>query len=312
MKYSLIDIGSNSIRLAVYETVGASFKILFKEKIIAGLAGYVENGCLTDKGIECAIDGLIEFKNILKHLGILDNCSVFATASLRNIVNTDEAKAKISSETGFNIEIISGEEEAILGYTGAMKELELTKGIFTDIGGASTEIIVFSNSTPLFSNSYPIGSLKLYRDCVKKILPGKGSYQRIKEVLNKHLKDEYFCDFKEENELICVGGTARSVLKTAKAICDLPNNINFIYTEQLSEIHRLFFGDPKRAADVILKTSPERIHTIIPGFMILEHIVDKFGIKKIIVSNYGVREGYLCQKLLHQPLNNTNTLKTES
>ena len=84
MKQAIIDIGSNSIRLTLYETEGQSFKILFREKIMAGLAGYVEDGKLSAEGIECACAGLLTFRKILQTLQI-ENTRIFATASLRNV-----------------------------------------------------------------------------------------------------------------------------------------------------------------------------------------------------------------------------------
>ena len=74
MKQAIIDIGSNSIRLTLYETEGQSFKILFREKIMAGLAGYVEDGKLSAEGIECACAGLLTFRKILQTLQIGNVC----------------------------------------------------------------------------------------------------------------------------------------------------------------------------------------------------------------------------------------------
>ena len=115
MKQAIIDIGSNSIRLTLYETEGQSFKILFREKIMAGLAGYVEDGKLSAEGIECACAGLLTFRKILQTLQI-ENTRIFATASLRNVSNTERALSVIRAATGFSVEVISGEDEALFGY----------------------------------------------------------------------------------------------------------------------------------------------------------------------------------------------------
>ena len=114
MKQAIIDIGSNSIRLTLYETEGQSFKILFREKIMAGLAGYVEDGKLSAEGIECACAGLLTFRKILQTLQI-ENVRIFATASLRNISNTARALSVIRAATGYSVEVISGEDEALFG-----------------------------------------------------------------------------------------------------------------------------------------------------------------------------------------------------
>lgn len=214
MKQAIIDIGSNSIRLTVYETQGQSFKILFREKIMAGLAAYVENGALSAEGIECACTGLLTFRSILQTLEI-DHISVFATASLRNISNTEQALSLIRAATGYSVEVISGEDEALLGYAGAMQELHLTGGAFLDIGGASTEIVTFDAGTPVDFASFPMGSLSLYRRCVKKILPGEGSLKRLRQVIGEtfHVSEGAFAS---RPLLVGVGGTARAALKLAQ------------------------------------------------------------------------------------------------
>lgn len=133
MKIGIIDIGSNSIRLTVYETRFDEFRILFKEKIMAGLASYVEKGALTEEGIDAACSAILEFRGILDALKIT-HFKVFATASLRNIKNTEEALAQILEETDSAVEVLSGEEEAYLGYFGVMEELDLKNGVIVDIG----------------------------------------------------------------------------------------------------------------------------------------------------------------------------------
>ena len=104
MKQAIIDIGSNSIRLTLYETLGQNFNILFREKIMAGLAGYVEDGKLSAEGIECACAGLLTFRGILQTLEI-ERIRVFATASLRNISNTEQALSVIRAATGYPVHL---------------------------------------------------------------------------------------------------------------------------------------------------------------------------------------------------------------
>ena len=107
MKYALIDMGSNSIRLTVYDMDQTEFRILFKEKIMAGLAGYVEHGQLTQDGIDCACQSLRKFYHTLELLQI-SHLAVFATASLRNISNTAQAAEQIRRTTGIDVEILTG------------------------------------------------------------------------------------------------------------------------------------------------------------------------------------------------------------
>lgn len=296
MKCAVIDIGSNSMRLTVYDAEKQTFKILFKERIMAGLAGYVEGGRLSIEGISCACDGLLEFRGMLEILGI-DNVSVFATASLRNVSNTDEAVSEICAVTGFAIEVITGQEEATLGYTGAMLELDVRDGIFLDIGGASTELSLFSGGRIKSAHSFPIGSLKLYKDCVKKILPGKNSQKRIQDRIEEALSEADLFGFQDQSRLVCVGGTSRAALKLAQKVYGLAESDKSILRWQLDSLCGMLCRSDKVSADLILKTEPERIHTLIPGLMILRHMAQLFDVNDILISKYGVREGYLCQRI---------------
>lgn len=307
MKQAIIDIGSNSIRLTLYEIENSSFKILFREKIMAGLAGYVENGALSAEGMECACAGLLTFRSILQTLHI-EHISVFATASLRNISNTQQALGIIRAATGYSVEVLSGESEALLGYAGAMQELHLRSGAFLDIGGASTEIVTFDEGKPVNLASFPIGSLSLYRRCVKRILPGQGSLKRLQQEIDKTIQPGHAA-LAERPLLVGVGGTARAAFKLAQHYYKISSDCHTITAEQLNGLCSFLCSGKKEASDLILRLEAERIHTLVPGVLILQHIFQLFGAQQLIISKYGVREGYLCKKILQ---NNIVTPKTEN
>ena len=307
MKQAIIDIGSNSIRLTLYEIENSSFKILFREKIMAGLAGYVENGALSAEGVECACAGLLTFRSILQTLHI-EHISVFATASLRNISNTQQALGIIRAATGYSVEVLSGESEALLGYAGAMQELHLRSGAFLDIGGASTEIVTFDEGKPVDFASFPIGSLSLYRRCVKRILPGQGSLKRLQQEIDKTIQPGHAA-LAERPLLVGVGGTARAAFKLAQHYYKISNDCHTITAEQLNGLCSFLCSGKKEASDLILRLEAERIHTLVPGVLILQHIFQLFGAQQLIISKYGVREGYLCKKILQ---NNIVIPKTEN
>ena len=262
---------------------------------MAGLAGYVEDGKLSAEGIECACTGLLTFRGVLQTLDI-EHVSVFATASLRNISNTEQALSLIRAATGYSVQVVSGEEE----------ELHLTGGVFLDIGGASTEIVTFDKGEPMSFTSFPVGSLSLYRRCVKKILPGEGSLRRLR----REIADAIGADCgvpKVSPLLVGVGGTARAVLRMSQYYYKLSDECHSMTAEQLDGLYRLLCGGKKEASDLILRLEPERIHTIVPGTLILRHVFHLFGAEQLVVGKYGVREGYLCQRILK---NNIGTLKT--
>lgn len=309
MKQPVIDIGSNSIRLTLYAIEDRqNFKILFREKIMAGLAGYVKDGALSAEGIACACDALLKFRRILEFLN-MHEAAVFATASLRNVVNTKEALTQLEAETGFDIELLSGEEEALLGYMGAMRDLDVSGGVFTDIGGASTEIVIFDKGIAQNVASFSLGALSLYRSCVKRILPNSDSRERIEAMLEEEFDGKANFPRGKQSPMIAVGGTSRAVRKLAKRYFGFPEEHYYITEQQLDLLFNILCLGDRKAIDLILWAGAERIHTLVPGIMILRHIMKYFESDELIVSEYGVREGYLCQRLIK---NNTSILKTES
>lgn len=296
MKYALIDMGSNSIRLTVYDLDQTGFKVLFKEKIMAGLAGYVEHGRLTQDGIDCASQSLLEFQHTVQLLQI-DHLAVFATASLRNISNTAQAVEQIHHTTGIAVEVLTGEAEAECGFYGAACDVAVEDGLFADIGGASAELALFTGHRLQEAVSVPVGSLKLYRDCVKKILPGKESRRRLEKAIQIAFDDDILREIPPRTHMVCVGGTARASLRLCRKLFGLSEDNRTFTREQLDSLAGWLCKSDKDAADLILRHEPERIHTLIPGIMVLQFIARRYGVKEITISRYGVREGYLLRKI---------------
>ena len=285
------------MRLTVYNIDGTDFEVLFRDKVIAGLAGYVEDGSLSRAGIDRAVSALGHFRDVTDNLDIEQVC-VFATASLRNIRNTEEAVETISARSGFEIDVISGEEEALFGYQGAMRECHMDSGVFVDVGGASTEAVIFADGEMISSKSYEIGSLKLYKDCVTKLIPGKDGIARIRAAIGEEFGKKSFRGKNMPDTMITIGGTARAIMKIACYLYDLPAQTREITKDQFYEVGRKLLSSQEEAAALILRIAPERIHTMIPGYLILREIADRIEPEIFAVGRCGVREGYLCKKIL--------------
>lgn len=139
----------------------------------------------------------------------------------------------------------------------------------------------------------------IYRpECVKHIVPGEGSLKRLKKSISAEIGKQKMFTYKKCSPLVCVGGTARAVLRIAKKLYDLPPECHTVSKKQLDQLCSQLYQADRRAIDLILKLEPNRIHTIIPGIMILQHIFRLFAADEIVVSNYGVREGYLCKRII--------------
>ena len=145
MKCGIADVGSNTIRLSIYRWEGTQFKLLLNKKVMAGLAGYIKDGALSDSGILVACRTLAGFRALLDNFGLHD-LYVFGTASLRNIVNTEDAVQTIREVTGLTVEVLSGADEAALSFQGAAAGGGASSGLLTDIGGGSTELVAYDLS----------------------------------------------------------------------------------------------------------------------------------------------------------------------
>ena len=131
--YAIIDIGSNTIRMVLYKVINNEIQQMLNSKIPAGLAGYIDNNnMLSKKGILKAIEALSKFQIILESVAVKE-VHAFATASLRNISNSEEVLAEIKKHFSFDIEIISGKEEALYDYYGAMKSISSGNGLLVDV-----------------------------------------------------------------------------------------------------------------------------------------------------------------------------------
>src|SRR5699024_8721157 len=136
MIYGIADVGSNTVRLSIYKCEGGEIRLLMNRKVMAGLAGYVRHGALTPEGIEVACQTLQGYRSLMDNLELPD-LRVFATASLRNISNTEEAVGAVMAATGLRVGVLSGREEAELSFRGAIQNAGLYTGLLADLGGGS-------------------------------------------------------------------------------------------------------------------------------------------------------------------------------
>lgn len=303
MSLALIDVGSNTIRLSVYAVgeeaqPGHAFTRLFSKKIMAGLASYVdESGALSAAGIDRACDALGYLRQIIENLHIAET-HVFATASLRNVTNGEEALHAIDERTGFDVELISSEREALLGYTSFQHDCQTESGVLVDIGGGSTEVTTFEENCPRDVASLPLGSLKLFKRNVEKILPSKKERGKIRKQVERALDDAGF-EEPEQHGLLCgIGGTCRAACKLVDRLYGREQTARTFTRAELADLMGALEDSPASARRLILRTCPDRVHTIIPGLIVLCTVADRFGIENVTVSQYGVREGYLLERIL--------------
>lgn len=298
MRYGVIDIGSNTIRLNIYKVEKGKAALLLSRKNMAGLASFIKKQEMNQKGIDRAVEALVEFRDLLRQLGI-DKVHAFATAALRNIKNSEAAVAQISQRSGFSIQVLSGEKEAELDFIGATQSMQMHEGILIDIGGASTELVMYMDGKILQMCSLPVGSLNMYNAFVAHILPTKKERKEIQNRVLAELEKETAFAGKIYEEICGVGGSIRAAGRLNNALFDLPFSQGEIDASHVKKMIRQLENDEEDAwistktLDILLQIVPERVRTVLPGMIILQTLIRFFQAKKIRVSTTGIREGYL-------------------
>ena len=299
MKYAVIDLGSNTIRLVVYEETNAEFHALFTQKFTAGLAAYLQDGMMTPEGIRLICTTLQRCKMLLKEFTPCTTLA-FSTAPLRNIRNTQEAIDQIYAETGYSVDVLTGLEEAYLDYYGVQRELPVESGLLFDIGGGSTEILTFAHDGTGVIESVPIGSLNLSKKHIAKLFPDKKERDAIRLQVQKSLKRHKLNHLPPYETLCGIGGTARTVLQLLQAMkVILPAQRTFT-AEQFRKLKKFLWKKDSAAMEILTQYCPDRLHTIFSGILILETLILQSRCTTVYVCKYGVREGYLRRYLMQQ------------
>ena len=278
---ALIDIGSNTIRLVVYE----GFKEIENYAEYAGLIADVSNGEISPVGIGKIITALLSMRKRAETL-CASNIYAFATASLRDIEDKESLVSCIKAATGIEVEMISGEAEAYYDYLGLKKVDNIQDGAAFDLGGGSCQIMVFRNDNVEGAVSLPLGGLKLHTEFVKGNIPSSDEREQLAEyVKSKVLSFKPFinCGF---SRLCAMGGSVFA----------------------LDSLAKVYFGDDCRLDGEVLKklctlteeqicnVVPKRLKTVVPAAIVMLELLETSGAEEIVITTAGVRDGILFSK----------------
>lgn len=303
--YGVVDLGSNTIRLVVFDVrddhrrtyTGKDFKSLVNDKVMAGLAAHVHEGTFSEDGIARAIDVL---KGHLKRARYFDckRLDVFATAVLRNCSNSAQALAAIEQGAGTGITLLSAHDEAHLGFVGATCDRAIEQGTLIDIGGGSTELTHIENGRDRDHVSIGQGSLSSYASFVRAILPTSDEMDAMAHAFEKRLAALPHPDVYRSPVLYGIGGSVRAAAKMQAQTHRLDARPKTMTANEIRAILELCRSDPDAFAHHALKASAERIHTLAPGCLIAGTLMDVLAASRLDLCRYGVREGYLVERML--------------
>ena len=278
MRYGVIDIGSNSVRLLISEN-GKSIK---KSINTTRLAEDKKDGFLSEKPSLRTLNAVSDFVSAAKAENV-DKIFIFATAAVRNAVNGKEFARKVERECGIKVDVVSGETEAILGYKGALCGKD---GAVLDIGGGSTEIAAVAGGKCVYAKSLPFGAVVLTE-----------KFGQDAAAIRNFVKTQVV-SYGEipKTDFYCIGGTCTSLaaISLKLAVYDAERVDGYKLTKDkisrlASDLSALSVAERKN----LVGLQRERADIIHAGAIILDEVAKKVGAEYFTVSESDNLEGYL-------------------
>ena len=201
---AVIDIGSNSVRLVVYERLARSPTPLFNEKILAGLgAGVAQSGRLAADATEKTCGALRRFTALARQMGVIE-LDVIATAAIREAENGADFIRDVEKICGVRAKVLSGGEEARIAALGVVAGFERPDGVAGDLGGGSLELIEVKGRDVGAGDSLPLGGLRLQAG-------SGGSLKAVRDLVRSALDQSDVIRRLERRTFYAIGGTWRSL-----------------------------------------------------------------------------------------------------
>ncbi len=289
---AIIDIGSNSIRLVVFDGPERLPDIYFNEKVMAGLGRNLSRDGLIDAGsIDVMLRALRRFRRLADEMGV-SSLRTVATAAIREAGNSADILARIA-ELGLTAELLSGEQEAQAAGLGVLSAIPDADGVVGDLGGGSLELIRVRDGQTHGSISLPLGVLRLGAIRAK----GKGT---LRATLAKMLKKQGWLDEAAGLPFYLVGGSWRALARLDMYLTGYPLPIIHHYRMPIDRathlVRSLAKVDRKKLQD-LPTLSGSRIPTLGDAASLLSAVVAHIEPGELIVSASGLREGLMFDML---------------
>ncbi len=289
---AVIDIGSNSIRLVVYDGLNRVSFPVFNEKIECGLGRDLDRtGCLHPDGVHLARQSLHRFVALLNAMGVVQVVAV-ATAAIREANDGPAFAKELESFCDFPIQILSGKEEARISANGVLSAIPDAHGFVGDLGGGSVELVSIEGGRIQDLSTLPLGPIRMAREIVI-------DADAALEVVNRNIEGLDWISDGEGKAFYAVGGAWRAFSSAHMAHIDYPLNVSHHY--------EIATPDAIKFARHIESLSPEdiaalpgptkkRSATLAYASVLLERLLTISNVDKVVFSAYGLREGCLFEQ----------------
>ncbi|EJF88681.1 Ppx/GppA phosphatase family protein [Bartonella tamiae] len=290
---AVIDIGSNSVRLVVYEGLVRAPTVLFNEKILCGLGkGLANTGRLEDQSVDMALRTLKRFRAVCDQIGV-ESLHTLATAAAREAENGSSFIEEASRILKNEICVLTGKEEAEFSSYGVLSYFFKPNGLVGDLGGGSLELVNLSLDKMDGGVTLPLGGLRLHD-------LSAGNLSDASKIVQKYLQQSHILEKNYNRHFYAVGGTWRNLAKLHMLSMHYPLPVMHAYEVTAESLHDFLNIIMKGEIDTITgieSISKNRRHLLSYGAIIMNEIIHTMAPEKIIFSGAGVREGFLYSRL---------------
>ena len=289
--YGVLDVGSNSIRLVVFEGLARAPAPVFNERELCGLgATLVETGALSPQAVESALDALRRFAAAADALGV-GPLDAVTTAAVRDAIDGARFREAVARETGFSLRVLSGEEEARYAALGVVSAFPAASGLMADLGGGSLELVRLEAGRLAEHATLPLGVLRL----------GNLAPNRRTALAADRLKTLPWIEAVRGAPVYLVGGAWRALARLRMAAERHP--IPVVHHYRMTPLEAREAAREYAAADpATLRPGPDgiwprRLETVPSGAAVLRALLKAAAPGEVLFSAFGLREGLLFDRL---------------
>lgn len=290
---AVIDIGSNSVRLVVYERLCRAPTVLFNEKVLAGLGkGLAKSGRLAEASVTQALAAVQRFKHVADQCGAVE-LHVLATAAAREAANGPPFVAELERICGVAVQVLSGADEARLAAYGILAGIHGADGIAGDLGGGSLELVDIRGDAIGAGLTYPLGGIRLQE-------AADGSIRKAERLAAAALENSPVLAGLAGRSFYAVGGTWRSLAKLHMQQIDYPLRVMHNYAlpaEVALDFCRVVGRGAVDTLPKIETVSKQRRELLPYGAVVLAQLIKAGRPKTVVLSALGLREGHLYELL---------------
>lgn len=288
-RVAVIDIGSNSVRMVVYDRTIRVPVILFNEKVMCGLGrGVASTGRLPPDGVALALTTLRRFACLLRAMKV-GSVDAVATAAVRDADNGVEFVAQASEACGRKVRILSGQEEARLSALGVAAGIPDACGVVGDLGGGSLELVEIDGATQGRRVTLPLGPLVL-------VDRAGGDLNVAKRLIDEALFGLDWLGAARGRALYGVGGAWRALGRIEMALAGYPLHLLHQYVMEDAAV-RMLCRRVTRMSRKSLEKLPgapkKRADTLAYAALVLDRVVRAAKVERVVLSAFGLREGVL-------------------